>query len=253
MKIISKKLSDIKIEVTEKGYDNISEILDLLNVKYSPFSGKYECDILFINCNTRSKVDSIKLKSFIERGGVLYASDWASQYVQDIVPESISFTSSIRIGTIKVEVLDNDLAKHLGKSIDIKFDMPSWKKIKHFSGGKEILVSSKTKNPIMVEIPYFKGTIFYTSFHNHGITTENEEKLLQLLILKQVGSLSSSSIEEIAKENQLNLEKLNYKKKMAGYQPLPETVEPETKKFKIGKTEKTAKFTIVKQNSKNDE
>lgn len=253
MKIISKKLSDIKIEVTEKGYDNISEILDLLNVKYSTFTGLYECDILFINCNTRSSVDSIKLKSFIERGGILYASDWASRYVQDIIPDSISFTSSNRIGTVKAEVIDNDLAKHLGKSIDIKFDLPSWKKIKHFSGGKVILANSETKNPIMVEIPFFKGSIFYTSFHNHGITSETEEKLLQLLILKQVGSLSSSSIEEVAKENQLNLEKLNYKKKMAGYQPLSETVEPETKKFKIGKTENTAKFTIVKQNSKNDE
>ena len=133
MKIISKKLSDIKIEVTEKGYDNISEILDLLNVKYSTFTGMYECDILFINCNTRSSVDSIKLKSFIERGGILYASDWASRYVQDIIPDSISFTSSNRIGSVKAEVIDNELAKHLGKSIDIKFDMPSWKKIKHFS------------------------------------------------------------------------------------------------------------------------
>lgn len=253
MKIISKKLSDIKIEVTEKGFDNISEILDLLGVKYSVFSGKYDCDIIFINCNTSSPIDSFMMKSFLEKGGIVYASDWADRYLQDILPNTVSFISSNYVGVIKADVVDNDLMKHIGKSVEINFDMSSWKEISKFSLGKPILINSATKKPIMVEIPLGKGRIYYTSFHNHGITTENEEKLLQLLILKQVGSLSSSSIEEVAKENQLNLEQLNYKKKMAGYQPLSETVEPETKKIKIGKTEKTAKFTIVKHNSKNDE
>ena len=59
--------------------------------------------------------------------------------------------------------------------------------------------------PFMVSFDYGKGKVFYTSFHNHTQANEKEKMLLQLLLLKQIGSRSSKSIEEIGSLIGLNI------------------------------------------------
>jgi hypothetical protein len=52
----------------------------------------------------------------------------------------------------------------------------------------------------MVKVKYGNGLIFYTSFHNHAQASENEKALLQLLLLRQFGANSNSSIEIVSSD-----------------------------------------------------
>lgn len=63
----------------------------------------------------------------------------------------------------------------------------------------------------MVSLKYGKGTIFFTCFHNHVQTSEKEKALLQLLVLKQLGSNSDQSIEETGAELGIDVEKIKSK------------------------------------------
>ena len=70
--------SSIKISVTTKGTDNIGAILNSLKIPFTSFYKIYfECDLLFINCNTKDVVNIDGLEHFVREGGIVYASDWA--------------------------------------------------------------------------------------------------------------------------------------------------------------------------------
>lgn len=75
----------------------------------------------------------------------------------------------------------------------------------------------------MVKFRIGEGYLYYTSFHNHGLTTEDEEKLLQLLILKQIGELNSQNIQQTANYNGIDLTNLLYK--VASTASLPKVVD----------------------------
>ena len=36
--------------MTSPGFDDIGEVLNTMGVTYEPFSGSYDCDLLFVNC-----------------------------------------------------------------------------------------------------------------------------------------------------------------------------------------------------------
>ena len=73
-----KQINEITIEVTHAGFDDIAQILNLLTIKYKPYSGLFGCDILFINCASSYNIDKFKLRAFVEKGGIVYVSGWAS-------------------------------------------------------------------------------------------------------------------------------------------------------------------------------
>jgi len=212
-----KGINNIKIEITQKGFDDISEILNLLDIKHTAFSGNFNCDILFINCKSGySEIDTHKLRKYVEDGGIVYASDWASKVISASFPNVLVFGTSSKTGNVKATVNDTDLKKHIGNTIEVNFDLSSWHTITKVIKGNVILTSNDNNLPIMVEIPIGKGKIYYTSFHNHKQTTDNEEKLIQLLVLKQIGYLNNESIQETAASNDIDLDNLKYKMKKAG-------------------------------------
>jgi len=206
-----KKFNDIKIETTKKGYDNISEILNMLDIKHNAFSGKFKCDMLFINCGTSDNINADLLKKYVENGGIVYASDMASGIIYRSFPNTLVFGSSDKTGKIKATVIDAELKEYLGNIIDVNFDLGGWRMINEVIKGKVILLSNDNNLPIMVEIPIGKGKVYYTSFHNSGQTTGNEKKLLQLLVLKQFAFLNNMTIQEIADINGVDLNNLKYK------------------------------------------
>lgn len=74
-------------------------------------------------------------------------------------------------------------------------------------------------NVNIVKFRIEKGYLYYTSFHNHGLITEDEEKLLQLLILKQIGELNSQNIQQTANYNGIDLTNLQYKVASTAFLP----------------------------------
>lgn len=219
-----KQINEITIEVTHAGFDDIAQILNLLTIKYKPYSGLFDCDIVFINCASSYNIDKFKLRAFVEKGGIVYASDWASRVISEAFPDIMRFTTSPDdIGIVQARVVDNDLKQHIGSHVNVNFDLPTWNIVSEIISGEVLLEDSKTHQPLMVKSRIGKGFLYYTSFHNHGLTTENEEKLLQLLILKQIGELNSQNIQQTANSNGIDLMNLQYKD--ASTAPLPKVVD----------------------------
>jgi hypothetical protein len=213
-----KKKEMPKICVTNPGFDNIGAILHSMKIKFEPFNSKqFDCDVLFLNCGTSDHVDGKKLESFVDKGGCLYASDRVEHIVKQAFPSLINFAG--RVGSamsMPVDVVDGELREIAGDKLNITFDMGAWVVINDTKG--DVLLRSSSSNeskyankPVMVKMKYGKGIIFYTSFHNHAQASEKEKALLQLLLLKQFGSSSNSSIKDASSNLNVDLDEIKAK------------------------------------------
>ncbi len=135
------------------------------------------------------------LFNFVQAGGRLYASDWSYAYVEFVWPDAISFPSNPKIGLGSYEVLadvvDADLAEHLGKTqIEIFFDLPIWVVMDGVGEGTSILVQGSFETntvpfedePLLVRFDSGEGRVTYTSFHNEAQVTDDVYQLLSYLM-----------------------------------------------------------------------
>lgn len=182
----NKSFLDLIIKVTSPCYDDIGMVLDQLGVKYESYDGNLNCDILFLNCGTVDDIKHPQLKTFVENGGILYASDLTSSHIISTWPELMTVTNNTYACKIRANVVDADLRKYIGNTIEVEFDLDVWSKIVKTSQGKVLMQSADEKFPIMMEFAIGRGRVFYTSFHNHAQTSEIERDLLQLLVIKQI-------------------------------------------------------------------
>lgn len=210
------KRAGLEIAVTSPHYDDIGKILDSLDIEYSAYKKcGYDCNLLFINCGTADKIDSKALRSHVQNGGCVYASDLASGIIQSAFPELFDFKGNCgEVCKIYANVDDRELRDIVGNSIEIEFDLGSWSVLNGAKGTTLLSAANGNKYsglPIMVKVPLGNGTIFYTCFHNHAQASEKEKALLQLLVLKQLGSTSKRSIEEIGAQMGVDINKIKSK------------------------------------------
>lgn len=203
-----------KIYVSSPHYDDIGEVLTSMKLPYSPYTGKYDCDILFINCGTSDTFDTGRLSKFVSDGGCLYLSDLTSSILTTAFPGILRFSNDTEACKIMADVVDPELFQIVGRRIEIEFDLGVWSVIEDYSGlskcdGKVLLKASQgnaySGKPIMVSFKFGKGTVFYTCFHNHSQASEKERMLLQLLLLKQIGSNSNQTVEQVGSLIGLNI------------------------------------------------
>ena len=121
----------------------------------------------------------------MKNGGVIYASDLTSVLIDTTFPNIFCFNHfSGNVETHEAAVLDDELKSLIGENVDVFFDLSGWSILINIQEGKVLLKSLRTYHPLMVKVPYGKGMIYYTCFHNHSQLDEKEKKLLKLLILK---------------------------------------------------------------------
>lgn len=197
-----------KIYVTAPRYDNIGQVLSSMGVEFEPFSGAYDCDLLFVNCGTNDIVDPGELRSFVERGGCLYASDLTSGLMQAAFPGRFRFAGSGRAGDVAATIVDEELREVVGDSTTIHFDLGSWAVLDGCDG--ETLVAAAAGSgypgkPLMVELEFGRGAAFYTCFHNRAQVSEQEKLLLTLLVLKQIGTSTKTSVLQAGKSLGISL------------------------------------------------
>lgn len=209
----SKKLSirDIKrgegIFVSAPNYDNIGQILSKIGFKFNSYQNNIEeAKMLFLNCGTSTKIPEAKLRSFVENGGILYASDLTHTTMMKTFPGIFNFSGSGSKGQKQATIVDEDLRNVIGETLSIHFDLGGWAMLSSINKGN-VLMESDGK-PIMVSIPYGQGTIFYTCFHNHQQASDKEEALLKLLFAKQVQQLAQMSFKDTAQAMGLNLNQM---------------------------------------------
>jgi hypothetical protein len=183
----------LKIRVTTVGtWDNIGEVIRGMGVEYELFGGEFDCSLLFANCGTPDSIDPARAREFVEGGGCLYASDLQASLVLGAFPELCSNGGSISSGGVRARVEDPELVDIIGSDVDISFDTSG--RVVESDVGFTILRHPSTGQSIMIEIPAGDGAIFFTSFHNHTQASREEKELLQMLVLKQIGRTTKSSV-----------------------------------------------------------
>jgi hypothetical protein len=191
-----------KIYVTSSGWDDIGEVLVSMGVAFEPFTGQYDCDLLFVNCGTSDALDPKSLQRFVRAGGCLYASDLTSSMIANAFPGIFRFEDSGQVGMVAANIVDDELRQVVGDSTTVHFDMASWSVLERCQGETLVEADRGTAyagRPLMVEVEFGDGAVFYTSFHNRAQVSEQENVLLQLLVLKQI---STSSHTTVAKASQ---------------------------------------------------
>jgi hypothetical protein len=186
-----------KIYVTSPGWDNIGEVLTTMGVEFEPFRGVYDCDLLFVNCGTHDRLDSASLQRFVYAGGCLYASDLTSGLIASTFPGMFRFGGSGQAGMVAANVVDDELRQVVGESTTVNFDMGSWSVLEGCQGETLVRAGRGTAyagRPLMVEVEYGTGAVFYTSFHNRAQASEHEKVLLQMLVLKQISASSNTTV-----------------------------------------------------------
>ena len=199
-----------KVYVTSPGYDDIGAVLHSMGVTFEPFRG-YDCDLLFVNCGTEDHVDAARLRSFVHEGGCLYASDLTSSLIEAAFPGSFRFGGSGRAGNVAANVVDDDLRQVVGDSTTIHFDLDSWAVLDGCEGETLVEAAKGTRHagkPLMVELEYGQGAVFYTCFHNRAQVSEQEKALLQLLVLKQIGASSHLTVAQAGQRLGISLSAL---------------------------------------------
>lgn len=210
------KSKKLRISMTSPCYDNIGQILDTMNIKYEEFKKiKFNCDLLFLNCGTNDTINTEKLRMFVESGGCVYASDLTDTIIDEAFPGYFNFQGHIgEVCKINAVVEDAELRTIVGNKIQIEYDMPIWA-VLNSANGKTLLSaeagSRYSKLPMMVKVNYGKGIIFFTCFHNYAQASEKEKALLQLLVLKQIGSNNNCSIEEAGADLGIDIEAIKSK------------------------------------------
>jgi hypothetical protein len=186
-----------KIYVTSSGFDNIGEVLNSMGVAFEPFTGIYDCDLLFVNCGTSDSLDPASLQRFVYAGGCLYASDLTSGLITAAFPGTFRFGGSGAAGMVAAKVVDDELCEVVGDSTMVHFDMGSWAVLEGCQGETLVEAAKGTAyagRPLMVEVEFGDGAVFYTSFHNRAQVSEQERVLLQLLVLKQISTSSKTTV-----------------------------------------------------------
>lgn len=197
-----------KIYVTSPGYDNIGEVLKSIGVAFEPFTGEYDCDLLFVNCGTSDRLDQASLQRFVYAGGCLYASDLTSSLIAAAFPGMFQFGGTGKSGKVAANVVDDELRQLVGKSTKIHFDMGSWSVLKRCQGETLVEAAKGTAyagRPLMVEVEFGEGAVFYTSFHNRAQLSKQEKVLLQLLVLKQIGTSSNATVAQTSRSLGISL------------------------------------------------
>lgn len=136
------------------------------------------------------------LRTFVGRGGTLYASDWQFQLLEIAFPEMIDHAKQAKgaTQTVVADVVDRGLARRLGPSLELRFDQPAWypaaikepEAAVYLRGKFKTLEGEEMSRPLLVRFPFEKGNVIFTSFHNERQNTEVENELLRYLVFATV-------------------------------------------------------------------
>ena len=151
------------------------------------------------------------MQRFVQAGGCLYASDLTSGLIAQAFPGMFRFNGSGQVGMVAANVVDNELRQVVGDSTAIDFDMGSWAVLDGCQGETLVEAAPGTAyagRPLMVEAEFGDGTIFYTCFHNHAQVSDQEGVLLQLLVLKQISTASSTTVAQAGQSLGISLTSL---------------------------------------------
>jgi hypothetical protein len=199
---------------TNSSYDDLGKVLSSMKIKWSPLGDLKNCDILFLNC-CGSAPSEADLRKFVSDGGCVFGSCTQKRILESAFPESIQFADiGYETGTETVTIEDSELKGIAGKKMDIHFHVagagnPCRGNFKPILKGTGKLFANGTN--VCFRATYGKGAIFFTMFHNSDNINEQEQALLQLLVLKEVGRSQNLSLADTSAELGIDLNEFKRK------------------------------------------
>jgi molecular chaperone DnaK len=211
----SKSIYDVRIGISPVGYDDVGAILRKIGLSWKKVKNKHfrnaeklqEFDILFINCleGGSASANADTLRNFVNRGGVLYASDCAYSHISTAFPEEITFKRNGGFrGDVESCVVSEEFINLLGKeNMNIHFNAVCYYADSlNNSQGQTFLTGNYKgeQKPIVVGFSQEAGYVIFTAFHNYGNASKDEQELLKFIILKTVAQVTKTPLKEIAEE-----------------------------------------------------
>ena len=180
-------------EVVSEGLGNAIEEISVADLANPAITSKYR--MIFLNCGLdESAVGSAatisNLRAFMQSGGTIYASDFASIYVKDLFP-TYNFAYAGDEQTIQATVTDASLQAFVGKtSVTIAYDLDSWTDVTQLPTGATVLLrgtylaggSQRANQPIAFVVAHGSGRLVFTTFHNETGATQDQIAVLRHFI-----------------------------------------------------------------------
>jgi hypothetical protein len=159
-------------------------------------------DALLFNCGMNEDYYQdaptlANIRTWVEAGGVLYASDWAAIYVDALYPGEVNYLAPNWYegmdGVVTAQVVDATLKTALGKdTAQINFNLGGWVVVDSISPGVTLLirgpavtynVGTLPNKPFAAQFVKGAGRVTYTSFHEEAQTTADMDTLLEQMLL----------------------------------------------------------------------
>jgi len=183
-------------------YDNIQHIirnnlgysidsLNILDLRNAALLSNYKA--IFINCGADEVLiydgkGMDALKTYIQNGGSVYASDWAGEFVEFMFPDKLNIETTGIDQVITANIIDANLKNFIGKeTVAINYDLGGWGEISVVGQSVTTLLSADykdymgnnlTNKPLAILFSYGSGKVIYTSFHNEANVTSDAVKVL---------------------------------------------------------------------------
>ncbi len=151
-------------------------------------------DIIFFNCSVydelrNNTVAMNNLKTFVENGGIIYATDWMYTYVQSMFPtDYLTFAQPEKggdsseafatLGSADLEAWLEAQGIIVTPNVLVEGFLGGWQLVDSFNPenvdawviANEIQYDNQlmTDKPLAFTFPYGCGGVFYSSFHTHG-------------------------------------------------------------------------------------
>ena len=233
----------LRLAVTEPEYDDMGKLLDTLGAGYQydeislddllDTKRMFDYDVIFLTCGGVPKdwldgpslrpserkgsgvfhgdekiMKNVKksLRTFVGRGGTLYVSDLHFDLLSVVFPEYIDHAKVARgrVQTFEAEVTDPGLRHQLGRSIELRFDMPSWRPAAfigsgittYLEGAYTVISGEEQTGPLLVTFPFQDGMVVFTSFHNEKQNSETELELLRYLVFTTVTAREEAKVKK---------------------------------------------------------
>lgn len=222
--------TEVEIAVIIGTWDDIPSLLNGMNIQHdiinpgggnadavanflSDIDAMNEYDIIFVECNSpwdfssfSYNMEDIKnnVRTYIEMGNSLYASDYAYDYVQDSMPGVIKWyneetggaPTSGTAGEYPVDVVSDDMLTLLGTSTtDINFNLGGWAIAEDGGPGTTVHFRSQAGSDCCSGVEEAAlmttyhdligdGRLIYTSFHNSAQVSGDMQQILEFMIFQ---------------------------------------------------------------------
>jgi hypothetical protein len=150
---------------------------------------------IFLNCGMTSSLSDAalaNLRSFIQAGGLVYASDLTMDIMENLFPEDFISSGSGSSGELTAEVVDTGLRAWLQQrtQITLRYNLGGWATLEQISNRPRVLLRRASGTPaaqplaVVLQPAGAKGQLVYTTFHNSAVITPDQLAVLTSFVLQ---------------------------------------------------------------------